>query len=68
MTTEKQFHIGDEVEFAHRGVTQSGVVRGTEFVSDPRRKLGWHYIVGTEDLEWVDVHQSAVQEATETVS
>ena len=65
MITEKQFSIGQPVEFTRAGVTQSGVVRGTEFVADPRRKAGWHYVVSTADYEWLDVHADRVREATE---
>lgn len=65
MNHDRQFAIGQPVEFTRAGVIQSGTVRGTEWVADPRRKVGWHFVVQTADYEWVDVHQSQVQEATE---
>ena len=63
MNNDRQFSIGQPVEFTRAGVTQTGTVRGVEFVADPRRKSGWHVVVQTADYEWVDVHQDRVREA-----
>lgn len=56
----QRFEIGETVTFKHGGTTQEGRVRGVELVHDPRKRIGWHFIIETSDYEIHDVHQDDI--------
>ncbi len=53
--------IGDQVTFKDYGnTTREGRIVGREFVEDPRRTPGEHFVIATLDFDVIDIHRGRI--------
>lgn len=61
MTTPAPYEIGDRLNYRNRDkVTREGRAVGSELVTDPRKRIGWHFIIDLGGSEYDVVHSDCI--------